>query len=262
MNIIESYYNILKSTYIYYNGYEIGDKNKPVHIMSMTKAFIGIIYGYIFKDKLIKPSTKVYTLLPEWNKEYYNQITLNELLRHTSGIIDNQYTYEMYKSDNVIEYCMNRPIKRDNKFRYSNSGYIILGYLIKKITNLNPSKYLKSKIDIKFKWYKLNGIEPGFAHIFMKGKDIINFVNSIYKNKELYNIIKYCTKNVYGMYESNNHIIFQNGYGGQELIFNRHNIFLHLRIINHKTEKQSINFEKNDKYYTFYKKITKLLYKK
>ena len=73
---------------------KIGDDKRLVDIMSMTKSFIGIIYGFIFKDRVIKPLAKVYTLLPEWNKEYYNEITFHELLRHTVGIIDN-HPHEM-----------------------------------------------------------------------------------------------------------------------------------------------------------------------
>ena len=259
MKIIESYYDILNSTYIYYNGYEIGDDKRLVDIMSMTKSFIGIIYGFIFRDRLIKPSTKVYTLLPEWDKEYYREISFHELLCHTAGIIeDNHTTYEMYKSRDIIKYCINRPIKRDERLRYSNSGYMVLGYLIKRITRLSPSRYLKSRIDVKLKWVKLQGLEPGFAHIFMSGKDLVAFVHSVYENKDLRQIIKYCAKNAYGMRALNNHIVFQDGWGGQDLIFNRRHIFLHLRKIpNNRTEKHFY-----DKYIIFYEKITKLLYKK
>jgi hypothetical protein len=204
----------------------------------MTKSFIGIIYGFMFNDKLIKPKDKVYKYIDEWNKKDYNKITFDELLTHKSGLIDDQYTTNLYKAKNIIEYCINRPIKRENKWRYSNSGYNILGYLVKKITNKSPSKYLKSKINIKLKWEKLQGFEPGFAHIVMKGNELIKFIKSIYHNEELYKIIKYCIKNKYSIYKKNHIIHFQDGYGGQEIYFNKSNIFLHLRIIKHMTEKE------------------------
>jgi hypothetical protein len=102
--------------------------------------------------------------------------------------------------------------------------------LLKKITNKSPSKYLKSKINIKLKWEKLQGFEPGFAHIKMKGNDLIKFIQSIFNNKELYKIIKYCIKKKYSIYKKNNIIYFQDGDGGQEIYFNKSNIFLHLSI--------------------------------
>jgi hypothetical protein len=252
MDIIDEYFDKLESTYIYYNGHEKGNNNKYVHIMSMTKSFIGIIYGFIFKDKLIKPKDKVCQYIEEWNKKDYNKITFDELLTHKSGLIDNYYTTEMYQSKNIIQYCIDREIKRDNKFRYSNSGYNILGYLVKKITNKLPSKYLKSKINIQFKWQKIQNQELGMAHILMKGKHIIQFIQSIYIDKELYNIIKYCSKHNYGI-SKNKYYYFQDGYGGQTLFFNKNKILLHLKIMKNITPEEYKKYLKI--YDSFYSKL-------
>jgi CubicO group peptidase (beta-lactamase class C family) len=110
-DIIDKYYDILNSTFVYYNGTYWGNPNINILIMSMTKSFIAICYGYMFLDKLLKPSDKVSKYILDYN----NLVTFDELLTHTSGIVDDEFTYSMYKSKDIIQFCIDRPIQRNMK---------------------------------------------------------------------------------------------------------------------------------------------------
>ncbi|RYY65403.1 MAG: class A beta-lactamase-related serine hydrolase, partial [Chitinophagaceae bacterium] len=85
-----------------------------------------------------------------------DNITIHQLLSHTAGIFD--YTSsEPFRSsdqsqpvsmDTLIGYFINEPVTSPpgTRFRYSNSGYTLLGYIIEKITRKSYRENLEEMI--------------------------------------------------------------------------------------------------------------------
>jgi CubicO group peptidase (beta-lactamase class C family) len=91
------------------------------------------------------------------------KITIKQLLNHTSGIPDyfdesimEEYAelwhdfpnYKIRKSMDLLPLFINKPMMYtpDEKFQYNNTGYVVLGLIIEKITNMLFDEYLSKNV--------------------------------------------------------------------------------------------------------------------
>jgi CubicO group peptidase (beta-lactamase class C family) len=134
---------------------------------SVTKQFTAMLIVQLVAENKLKLDAPVSTYLPDYPRKYGNIITIHHLLTHTSGIPD-------FTSFSSYRDIMNAPrspkelvklfadsalqFTPGEKFKYSNSGYILLGYIIEKITDKSYEQVLQSKI---FEPLKMNnsGVE-------------------------------------------------------------------------------------------------------
>jgi CubicO group peptidase (beta-lactamase class C family) len=97
------------------------------------------------------PVSKYYTDAPaSWSK-----ITLRNLLNHTSGIPDftRLPNYETFMADDstplgIIQRVRDKPLDfpPGTKFAYDNTGYIVLGYVIEKVSQQSYADYIEKHI--------------------------------------------------------------------------------------------------------------------
>ena len=135
--------------------YEIpNNPQTKFRIASLTKQFTAMAILMLEEKGLLDlndPLTKYISDYPNGNK-----IKILHLLTHTSGIPDhtelpdfNQerrvYPYDVIKT---IVTFKNKPLEftPGEKFKYSNSGYILLGYIIEMITNMSYEQYIDKYI--------------------------------------------------------------------------------------------------------------------
>ena len=89
--------------------------------------------------------------------EYANKINIRHLLNHTSGIRDYlQLAYlkgfeddDFYVDDNIMEWLANQTdlnFAPGEEFLYSNSGYWLLGQIVKKISGTNLADFAQKEI--------------------------------------------------------------------------------------------------------------------
>ncbi|MBW6537559.1 MAG: beta-lactamase family protein [Mariniphaga sp.] len=89
--------------------------------------------------------------------DYAEEITLRHLLNHTSGIRDYlQLAYlkglgddDYYTDDNVMEWLVNQSdlnFKPGEEYLYSNSGYWLLGQIVKKVSGMNMADFAMKEI--------------------------------------------------------------------------------------------------------------------
>jgi CubicO group peptidase (beta-lactamase class C family) len=89
--------------------------------------------------------------------EYANKINIRHLLNHTSGIRDYlQLAYlkgfeddDFYVDDNIMEWLVNQTdlnFAPGEEFLYSNSGYWLLGQIVKKISGTNLADFAQKEI--------------------------------------------------------------------------------------------------------------------
>ncbi|MPS66803.1 MAG: class A beta-lactamase-related serine hydrolase [Chryseobacterium sp.] len=125
-------------------------KETPFYIASLSKPFTAIAIFQLAEKRLLSlddDAVKFVDDLPS----YAHHITIKQLLNHTSGIRDyeNRLTKKGLTNNEVIHWLQNQDgldFKSGTKFKYSNSGYIILSLIIEKISGMSYAQFLKKNI--------------------------------------------------------------------------------------------------------------------
>lgn len=162
--------------------------NTVFEIASITKQFTATAILMLQESKLLN----VQDLISKYISDYPNgdKIKIYNLLTHTSGIPEylnllesmnrGKYTYS---TEEIIELFKNKPLNFETgtSFEYSNSNYVLLGYIIEKVSKMKYEDYIEKKI---LKPLKLN------KTIFLTNQDTIKDkaigYNKMNKNLNIY----------------------------------------------------------------------------
>lgn len=155
-------------------GYGIADlehdvPNTPETIFrlgSVTKQFTSMVIMQLQERELMNVDDPIAKYLPTYpNGE---EITIHQLLTHTSGIPDlgdfpdHQKTIMIPSPvEKTIQRFKDKPLEftPGEKFKYSNSGYILLGYIIEKVCGTSYEEFLEENI-----FQPLNMMSSGYDH--------------------------------------------------------------------------------------------------
>lgn len=142
----------------------------------MTKQFTATVILWLQEHGKLNVNDKLNKYFPQY--PYGNKITIKNLLTHTSGIYN--FTDEHYLKDladkpfsqqDFWSIVNDKPLEftPDSEFRYSNSNYMILGYLIQKISGKPYEQMVREVI-----FNKAGMIHSGFdfAHLSTPYKSI------------------------------------------------------------------------------------------
>lgn len=123
---------------------------------SITKQFTSMLIMQMVQAGKIDLSAPMTRYLPYYRKDTGDQVTIHQLLNHTSGIPSytgfpgffKDKSRDPYNPDDFIkEYCSgDLEFTPGSKFRYNNSGYFILGAIIEKVAAKPYEEVLKEKI--------------------------------------------------------------------------------------------------------------------
>ena len=123
---------------------------------SITKQFTSMLIMQLVAEGKLKLDGKLTDYLPYYRKDTGDQITIEMLLTHTSGIPSytsrpdffEKVSKRFYKPDDFVkEYCSgDLEFEPGEQFLYNNSGYFILGAIIEKVTGQSYEEVLKSRI--------------------------------------------------------------------------------------------------------------------
>ncbi len=145
------------------NGSTSVDKNSIYQIASQSKMFTGIIVNNLIKEgklKLDDPITKYLSDVLNWEStERLKVVKLKSLLQHTAGIandacsnykrrIDGEAWLEGYSEKELIKDLneMELVYEPDTQWKYSNSGYAIVGYICEKVSGMDYDALLKKYV--------------------------------------------------------------------------------------------------------------------
>lgn len=148
---------------IYKNGYGFANmewnipnqSDTKFRIASITKPFTSILIMQLVAEGTLELHKPISDYLPDYPKKNGDQITIHHLLSHTSGTPN---TYESnipispypgkQRPEHLIHEFNHLPLKftPGERFDYSNSGYMVLGYLLETVTGQTYEAMLKSKI--------------------------------------------------------------------------------------------------------------------
>ncbi len=158
----------------------------PIHLASISKTFTGMAVLKLWEQHKIDLAAPVTKYLPTFP---YDNVTIEQLLSHRSGLPDYTYFMEtrkyvsvktktkrgrwvkklkliadekpfktgLYNNMDVLEYMIQKhpaPQAQPNRvFKYCNTNYVMLALVIEKITGINFPTYMKETI---FKPLKMN----------------------------------------------------------------------------------------------------------
>ena len=171
---------ILHSKGYGFKDVKAGEKHTPASIFqlgSLTKQFTAEIVLMLAKDKKLDLTDNLNKYFPDYPKG--ETIKIAHLLSHTSGIFN-------YTSDSAFSEALQfKPVSMEQmlavfkdmplafepgaRFDYSNSNYVLLGYIIEKVTNRKYGDVLKTMI-LKPAGMKDSGID--FAGLKDKDKSV------------------------------------------------------------------------------------------
>lgn len=140
------------------------------HFASVSKPFVATAIIQLVEEGKMKLDDKLTDILPYFsiNDERYKEITIRNILNHTSGIGDVwDYEWDKPQYDEQAAERFVRSLK-DEKLRfapnsdwaYSNMGFDILGDVIQKVSGEPFENYVKRKIFIPLKMKNSSFVYP------------------------------------------------------------------------------------------------------
>ncbi|MBK8968833.1 MAG: serine hydrolase [Lewinellaceae bacterium] len=148
---------------LYHKAFGLDDveNKKPLQtgmvfrIGSVTKQFTAIAILQLVEKGKLSLQDEITKFIPDYPVRG-KKITVEHLLHHTSGIKSYtsmaEWTPEVWKKDftpaGLVDFFKNQPMDFDpgTQNSYSNSGYILLGYIIEKVSGQTYAEYLEKNV--------------------------------------------------------------------------------------------------------------------
>ena len=142
---------------IFEKGYGMADigahvnvgRDTRFYLASVSKQITSMAVLLLYEDGLIDLEDKIVSTFPE-APETWNQITIHHLLTHQSGIVE--YLKLPDKANWTNQDVFNVVINYDpefapgDKYKYSNTGYLLLAMLVERISGLPFETFVYEKI--------------------------------------------------------------------------------------------------------------------
>lgn len=148
----------------------------PYYIASVTKPFIGLLAAKLEADGIIDLSTPIVNFKPIKNfkdKSLFENITIKDLLSHTSGINNNLLTWKFasigeYNYGSMAKLLENKtkPLYNNKGFRYDNFGYNVFDLILKEEFGLSWKNLLEKEL---FSTLKMNHTSANLSEAKKKG---------------------------------------------------------------------------------------------
>ncbi len=144
---------------IYANGFGIADISKSInftrkttsYLASLSKQFTAMAVMMLEEQNKLTYEDKLSKYFPEF-PSYANNVTIRNLLNHTSGIPD-YFSLDIVHPGLTNKDVLNGLLKQDSlqfrpgdKFEYSNSNYVLLAMITEKVSGISLSTFMKKNI--------------------------------------------------------------------------------------------------------------------
>lgn len=151
-------------------NYELDVKNTEktkFRIGSITKQFTAVAIMQLVERGLVSVEDTLDKYIADY--PFGNKITIHHLLTHTSGIINHSWIenypkmmLKKYTIEELIETFKHLSLNFEpgTKFEYSNSGYMILSYIIEKVSNKMYGGYIQEYIFDKLSMNESGNDDP------------------------------------------------------------------------------------------------------
>lgn len=182
---------------------EAVQKNDLFEIGSASKVFTAIAILQLIEDGTLSLDTTLDVFYPEGSikklanfegKNYWDKVTVQMLLNHTSGFIDYLNVYEsdekaleifnnskiVYSFSDIIKFATDHGEANympGKEFAYTNTGYIILGDLITKVSKTPWRTYIENNI------FKKAGLKNTYFSSSISEENKKRLLEGHYKNQ-------------------------------------------------------------------------------
>lgn len=140
-------------------GYAELETRRPItaqtrfRLASITKQFTAMSISLLVKDGKLSYDTSLGEIFPEF-PSYGRKITIDEILHHTSGLIDYESlipdtaTVQVLDDDvlNMMMAVDSTYFPPGSSYRYSNSGYAVLARVVEELSGLTFPRYLQQRM--------------------------------------------------------------------------------------------------------------------
>ena len=150
------------------------DEQTIFQLGSITKQFTSTVILKLQAEKKLSVSDKLNKYFPNYPKG--DSITIQELLTHTSGIYNYTNDRDFMKDgatkpatrEKMMALFMNKPLdfSPGTEWNYSNSGYLLLGYIIEDVTKKTYEQAVRNYI-----FTPLHMTHSGFDFTDLKSKE-------------------------------------------------------------------------------------------
>ncbi|MEM6348689.1 MAG: serine hydrolase domain-containing protein, partial [Bacteroidota bacterium] len=127
---------------------------------SISKQFTAMLIMQLVAEGKLELNAPLARYLPDYPKENAERITIHQLLTHSAGVPNNYDSPkpkvdkpdliipDNYRPQDLVAVFSGLPLDFTPgvRFSYSNSGYVVLGYLIEQITEKSFAQVLEEKI--------------------------------------------------------------------------------------------------------------------
>ncbi|TCK69404.1 CubicO group peptidase (beta-lactamase class C family) [Winogradskyella wandonensis] len=142
------------------SGFSCQDSEIPfssttlTRIASIAKPMTAVAIMQLFEKGLIELDTPIQTYLPTFPRKEKGDITIKQLLTHTSGISQYQSNKEVENKtqfnslQEAIDVFRDRPLlfKPGSEYFYTSYGYVLLGRIIEQVSGLSYEDYMQKNI--------------------------------------------------------------------------------------------------------------------
>jgi CubicO group peptidase (beta-lactamase class C family) len=167
---------LLQKGYGYKNAArkEMNDGNTVFQIGSITKQFTAAVILRLQEKKKLSIHDKLSKYFPALR--FADSVTIENLLTHTSGIYNYTNNADFMKTEavkpasqeKIFALFKDKPLEFEpgSKFSYTNSGYILLGYIIEKVSGKPYEKVMHEMI-----FTPLQMVHSGFDFVALQSPD-------------------------------------------------------------------------------------------
>ncbi|MEE4312795.1 MAG: serine hydrolase domain-containing protein [candidate division KSB1 bacterium] len=122
-------------------------------LASVTKQFTAMCILMLIEEGKIDFDTRLTDIYPDY-PAYGREISIEHLLRHTSGLVDYESLLDEADTTQVLDHDVLRMMMAQDstyfppgeRHEYSNSGYAVLAMIIEKLSGLSFADYLERNI--------------------------------------------------------------------------------------------------------------------
>ncbi len=137
---------------------ELDVPNQPdtkFQIASLTKQFTALAIMQLEERGLLSLNDPISKYLPDYPKTVADKVTIHHLLSHTGGLysfFDEEPNPSRFRQkmslEQVISLFKDKPLEYEpgSKFKYSDSGYVLLTAILEKISKTTWDRYLEENI--------------------------------------------------------------------------------------------------------------------
>ena len=169
---------------------------------SAGKAFVAVAVMKLIEDGKLSIESRIGDVLDFDLKQISGDITIGQLLNHTSGIPDyfdesvmDEYAqlwvdipnYHIRKSSDLLPLFIDKPMMYNpgEKFQYNNSGYVVLGLVVEAITGRAFDSYLEVAVfepcGMKSTgYYELDRLPANCANAYIHDVESDEYYTNIY----------------------------------------------------------------------------------